>query len=81
MIELVEDPLVQLNLKSFYDENKTKGVEFLENMLHGLTSDDYTFLDWMEMGFSTIESVRNQCGFCSFWYFDILCFIYLLNAC
>ena len=45
MIELVEDPLVQLNLKSFYDENKTKGVEFLENMLHGLTSDDYTFLD------------------------------------
>ena len=45
MIELVEDPLVQLNLKSFYDENKTKGVEFLENMLHGLTSNDYTFLD------------------------------------
>ena len=45
MIELVEDPLVQLNLKSFCGENKTKGVEFLENMLHGLTSDDYTFLD------------------------------------
>ena len=45
MIELVEDSLVQLNLKSFYDENKTKGVEFLENMLHGLTSDDYTLLN------------------------------------
>ena len=42
MIELVEDSLVQLNLKSFYDENKTKGVEFLENILR---SDEYTFLD------------------------------------
>ena len=44
MLELVEDPEMVLFLKNFYKENKSKGLDFLQLMLDGLTNENYSFI-------------------------------------
>ena len=44
MIEIIEDAEIQLYMKSVYKDNKSKGREFLEQMLDCLSSANYSFL-------------------------------------
>ena len=54
MIELIQEANVQIHMRNFYSENKNRGIEFLEEMLFGLTSKSYTFLDKVWVSFGTI---------------------------
>ena len=44
MIEIIETPETQLLMRNIYKENKQKGVSFLEKMLDGLSSNNYSFI-------------------------------------
>ena len=44
MLEIVEDPEMELFLRNCYKNNKAKGLEFLETMLDGLTNNNYSFI-------------------------------------
>ena len=43
MISTTEDPIGQLNLWQYYNENKHQGKEFLENMLSNITNGAFVF--------------------------------------
>ena len=43
MIRTTEDPIGQLNLWQYYNENKHQGKEFLENMLSNITNGAFVF--------------------------------------
>ena len=45
MIEIIDDAEIQIQMRSMLKENQTKGKDFLEKMLDGLTSKNYGFYD------------------------------------
>ena len=44
MLQIIEDPQLQVKMREIYKMNKHQGLMFLENMLDGLSSKNYTFI-------------------------------------
>ena len=45
MLQIIEDSQLQVKMREIYKMNKHKGLMFLENMLDGLSSKNYTFIE------------------------------------